>query len=361
MHGPPLVFVYTGGNLPSYTDKSLTLSLELNALQHVLVSDVSRPPWLPGEVDFVDSREFGQVDPEQLVGNGFRYPLDFRNGFWVRTIERFHVLNQWSEATQQSAFVHSELDNLCFGLEDSLPGLDKVGGFAVPREAQSQAVASLVFVNSFHPDPFGNLLNFIRSNSGIGNEMELIASYLDSGKNVDGVALPTIAEFAQGPGSLDRRTFAWNSLVADDFGGVFDAAAVGRWLLGVDPRNRGGRAIKNMEEHPRSDGSPSAFKYSISAGRLTIESFETGEEIRLFNLHVHSKIFHRLSRSYFISRVLKRVNNEIPTVIKPATVRRIALEAKRWVKYLFSTSFVRRWLCVGRGQFRGPSPRKSRT
>ena len=339
----PLVFVYTGGSLPAYAEPSLSLSLNWNATKHIVISDASRPGWLPGDVEYLDARQFRPADLQQLVGEDFPYPLEFRNGFWVRTIERFHILNEWSSIAGQGTFVHSELDNLCLGIQGAIDRIDGISGFAVPRESLIQAVASVVLVNTVRHRPFDNLLDFIKSNSRMGNEMEIIAAYLDASANIDGNSLPTISQVSGHPPVDTDKRFPWRALGVADLGGLFDAASVGRWLLGVDPRNRLGMRVLNLEEHPRTTGSTASFMYSVINEHMTLTSVVTGEEFRLYNLHVHSKIFHRLLRPRFSKILVARANKGKKTTISHASREWFFSETKRWARYLFSWAFLFRW------------------
>lgn len=337
---PPLVFVYSGGLLPNYAEASISLSLRFNQLPHVLISDALRPRWLSGEVEFIDSRQFGQLSADSLVGSEFPYPHDFRNGFWLRTIDRFRLLDEWAQASEHAKYIHSELDNLSLGLEDSLGGFHKLSRFAVPRESKEQAVASLVFVDSSSGSPFKDLLDFIKSNSGLGNEMELLAAYLDASPAVDASALPTIAGFQTSENPSSSTQLPWRTLSASDFGGIFDAASIGRWLLGVDPRNRGGKPVRNLELHPRTEGEPQALRYMFSNGRLSVENINSAEITRLFNVHVHSKVFHRVTSTRFMNRLVNGVNQNRPVLIVPATRQWVTSEIIRWLRYLSSRAFL---------------------
>ena len=335
----PLVFVYTGGVLPEYAGDSLELSLRLNSCPHILLTDATDTRKLPKSVEVLDSTDFSPPELATLVGAGFPYKHDFRNGFWLRTIERFHILNNWATESKTQTFIHSELDNLSVGIHDVVPLMRGLEGLAVPRESPDQIVASVVLVNSPGLQPFKNILNFIVLNSALGNEMEIIAAYIDAKENTDVRSLPTIGTIAQlSLGMADTRDLQ----SIDKFGGVFDAASVGRWLFGLDQRNLGGRTVRNLEHHPRTLGFPDRFTYSFGETAMYIDERLTGNRYRLFNLHIHSKVFRSLSRPQFARRVFFHANHMRRTIIKPATPRWVYSEAVRWARYIFLGGFFRR-------------------
>ena len=81
----------------------------------------------------------------------------------------------------------------------------------------------------------------------------------------------------------------WNRF--EDFGAIFDAAAVGQFLGGVDPRNTGGRDTAGfVNETCIFD--PSRFRYQWQAdslGRRIPFAVDGSGAYRLNNLHIHCK------------------------------------------------------------------------
>jgi hypothetical protein len=72
------------------------------------------------------------------------------------------------------------------------------------------------------------------------------------------------------------------------FGGIFDAAAIGMWLNGRDPRNHLG-FVKRFLPLPESSVDASKLRYkSTLNGTLCLINDKEGD-LAIFNLHVHSK------------------------------------------------------------------------
>jgi hypothetical protein len=81
----------------------------------------------------------------------------------------------------------------------------------------------------------------------------------------------------------------------DQFGAIFDAAAIGQYLGGVDPRNAGGADTAGfINETCIFD--PSGYQYrwrTDSQGRRVPCAIDEGREYRVNNLHIHSKDLER--------------------------------------------------------------------
>lgn len=78
------------------------------------------------------------------------------------------------------------------------------------------------------------------------------------------------------------------------FGGLFDGAAIGMWLLGHDPKNNYGKSIIHNDSVIMSGNSyinPSAVDYELSEkGELYLVSkMEPSIRIPIWNLHAHCK------------------------------------------------------------------------
>ena len=320
----PIVFVYTGNALPSYAKKSLALNLEYNASPLVLLTDAAKPLWLSREVHHTDIRDFYSFPDVRAELESFRYSDTFRNGFWIKTIERFAVLSEWAKFSLQREFFHSELDNLNLGLQDVPLENTNLPGLALPRESALQAVASLVLIGD--AGLLDTVLRFFFSNSGIGNEMEMLAAFLDQHHSSRIRALPTVANMSSG------AEIVWNSFDVADFGGVFDAAAVGRWLYGPDPRNSRGRPTRNLQQHPRTRGDLKSLKFGFRQGQMFVTD-DARFELRLYNIHVHSKIFSRLAHVKRHSALIARANAGRSSLIAGADGGFVASETVRWVLY----------------------------
>lgn len=84
------------------------------------------------------------------------------------------------------------------------------------------------------------------------------------------------------------------------YGGIFDGAAIGMWLLGHDPKNNYGKSTlhsRSVIESGNSHIDPSALRYEMDGnGHLyAVSQSLDGVRIPIWNLHVHSKNLKLLS------------------------------------------------------------------
>ena len=155
----------------------------------------------------------------------------------------------------------------------------------------------------------------------------MLAAFLDQHHSSRIRALPTIANISSG------SEIVWNSFDVADFGGVFDAAAVGRWLYGPDPRNSRGRPTRNLQQHPRTRGDLKSLKFGLRQGKMFVTD-NARFEARLYNVHVHSKIFSRLAHSNSHLALIARANAGRSSLIAGADGGFVASEIVRWVLYI---------------------------
>ena len=131
------------------------------------------------------------------------------------------------------------------------------------------------------------------------NDMALLAGFRATfGENVLGTlpiipdGCPHIADERLGK-DAQRAAVFWNHF--NEFDAIFDAAAIGQYLGGVDPRNAGGaNTVGFINETCIFD--PSCYRYGWqmdSLGRRIPFAMDQGRCYRLNNLHIHSKALER--------------------------------------------------------------------
>lgn len=154
----------------------------------------------------------------------------FRNGFWRYTSERFFVLEEVIEQFRLEDVIHLENDVMMyFSADEHLSAFRRAGQLALTRDAPSRVVPGLVYCRSYTAVRTLNLALCETARRGL-NDMDGLAVFLRQHPQEAGALpiimpdyLPTLApEYSQG---FDR------------FRSIFDAAAIGQYLGGIDPRN----------------------------------------------------------------------------------------------------------------------------
>lgn len=229
--------------------------------------------------------------PINLGSNGISEK--FRNGFWIKTTERFFILYDFVNSQGITSFFHAELDNLIFDLSALPLKLNSLGsGIFLPRDSRTRCIASLVYVNDNSV-----LKNFcVFAINGISiyqNDMLLLGEFSRSNSSV--YFLPNELSFTENNG------LEFISFIQTD--GIFDAAAIGQYLFGIDPRNTL-FPVYNCFVNENSNIGALRQPYRISIERR--ESLMNGWN--LYNIHVHSKVFHKLVDESWLNAVIKRLN-----------------------------------------------------
>jgi hypothetical protein len=117
---------------------------------------------------------------------------------------------------------------------------------------------------------------------------------------------------------LENRT-GNNTSEATFFDGIFDAAVIGMWLTGIDPRNCYGftkyfATSKLLESEFFIDPSPYSFKFIDKQGLYLVNN---SFRLPVYNLHIHSKSEKLFSQNWDLE-LKKLVNYSI--FKKPRTI-----------------------------------------
>jgi hypothetical protein len=307
-----LYFVFLGKSLPHYAVSSIELAQKYSGMEVHLLGNRTQKKQIEklgieftGVEDFYDPSEFAETAKNLSLSS------DYRNGFWLKTLERFFVLEQFMSFKKIHKIFHAELDQLLFRTDLLVLNIEKTGkkGVFYPFHTKQRAVASVFFCND--QNALRNMLEFARSSSSFENEMELLANWARENPKY-AIRLPTMASFKEN--SDEQIADHLNSSVQID--GVVDAAQLGQWITGIDPRNvpLNEKPKTHFVDRPNSEIltelelSNLVFSFDSSSGILSVSKIES-ENIPIFNLHVHSKIHKWLNRRD-VSRLLKLANSK---------------------------------------------------
>ena len=120
--GNKLIFIYLGKKIPEYARASILLAQKFSGLEVVLLADSN--PRLDLEVlqpnSFYDATDFEKLAKSRSI------PNNFRQGFWLKTLERFFVLEQYMKFSNSEKVFHAELDQVLFRNDILISNLEKV-------------------------------------------------------------------------------------------------------------------------------------------------------------------------------------------------------------------------------------------
>ena len=323
MTSPHVFFVYIGDRLPDYAQASLELSRIYSGQEPHLIASASslggirkRHVLSTALEDFYDDSSFKRIRSQVTSSH------NFRDEFWLRTFERFFVLEQFMTTSGLTSLFHAELDQLLFRTDTLVENLEKLNspGLRLPFHQEASALASVMHIRGWHS--LSQLLNFAGETEPFMNEMELLARWARSNPD-EFFALPTLASVMVTKSPMDLLPVQTLSL--SQTGGLVDAAQLGQWIGGIDPRNH------PLREGPKNHfvDAPSSlllsrqqlhsitFSLDKDSGRLSAQTQE-GESFPIYNLHLHSKIHNWIqSRPHNLRILINRANlpadSNVPT------------------------------------------------
>ena len=276
----PLVYFFSGSDLPGYASRSIAHSAKTWGTKPYLITDTDFiQSGLPAQIvdyrEWFDSREFDQVLRSQGLD------ISFRDGFWVKTLLRLFVIEQFMEMESFVSIVHSELDSLLFITEQDFRDLPlRKEGLYIPWNPGSLAIASLILVNGRRS--LRSLLDCAGVTAKFQNEMELLTRFLQEYPD-QAFGLPTADRLI----NPQLENLPSNSIAPSCSPYLFDANRLGMWLYGTDPRNT--RGWLSFNHHTESGVSNPLNITHIQRGWPAIRSSEGKSIHRVANIHMHSK------------------------------------------------------------------------
>lgn len=300
---PQIVFVHIGPALPVYlkialaqarrfTDGDIWLVASAQALKG---SALGPDP----DLRAVSCEALGLSDVHRQFHRVATLDRDFRDGFWLHTTERFFYLETLMEGAGLSHVFHLENDVMLYAdLQDLLPVFDRYyPAMAATFDAPGRCVPGFVYARN--RGAVERLTRFIvavfATTDRTPNDMALLAGFRSTFGNNALDTLPVVPagcphlvteRLGPGPG---RPSAFWNRF--EQFGSIFDAAAMGQYLGGVDPRNTGGKdTVGFVNETCIFDPSRYQYQWRMDGrGRRIPFAVDNGGAYRVNNLHIHSK------------------------------------------------------------------------
>jgi hypothetical protein len=201
----------------------------------------------------------------------------FRGGFWRLTSSRFFYIYEFMKKYNVTDVIHLENDVLLYYNVDELITCVDKNFMYIPFDTYSRNIASIVYI------PNSDIFKFILDRYDFDkNDMENFSTIRKKTNLIKNFPI-----FVKTSNLTDEQQYVSEN--EDVFPFVFDAAAIGQYLGGVDPRNQSGntRGFINETCVIKYD------KYSIYLENVNDmkKPFIVVEDrkIPIFNLHIHSK------------------------------------------------------------------------
>jgi hypothetical protein len=205
-----------------------------------------------------------------------------REELFIRSMERFFLLNNLMKKENLSDCLFLELDNLIYDEPEKwLPSFSKKG-LSYMFDNDNICSSGLMFVKNTTSlnNLLQYLLNYVRYDNEFISEMKALFKYINSDIQI----LPTYWK-KKGIPDLPKENFG-------DYGdSIFDSLPIGMFLFGFDPIHTNGIIeLGKKSIWSAIDYTQDKFHWKIDEeGRRIPYIFGNGKWLRINNLHVHSK------------------------------------------------------------------------
>jgi hypothetical protein len=200
---------------------------------------------------------------------------NFRNGFWMLTSYRFFIIYSLMKSIEIEKVIHLENDVLIYENIESLQEYFEEKIY-LPFDTFNRNIASIMYIPNHKI--FKSVLDHYEDNL---NDMENF-SYIKQKTNY-------IENFPIFKTKEDNEEFKFVTKNYEKFKIIFDAAAMGQYLGGVDPRNINGDSSGFINETCIIKYNSYEFIWKEKS-EIKRPFLKIGEElIPIFNLHIHCK------------------------------------------------------------------------
>jgi hypothetical protein len=281
-----IVFVHFGSNFPKHLILNLKRTCELFAdFNVVLITDASKK--IKIDKDNFRKSYFRMNNDYKILNECLNHPKEFRNNFWFTSLARIFALCDYV-ASNNVSILHIESDVLvardlpldrfamcdrpiAYGVVGNRSGVASVMWI---KDAQAAINFRQYAEDSVQKDPMTTDMKILgRYQEDFPQRVRVLASFPT--KNTSSCK-------SLSPQIMDDFTYTENL-----FEGLFDAADIGQYLFGDDPRNHRGFKLLRRQL-ATSYFSPREVRYIYSEKRNFLET-TCGFQNRLYSLHIHSK------------------------------------------------------------------------
>jgi len=215
----------------------------------------------------------------------------FRGGFWQFAVERFFFLEEVIQMFQLKNIFHLENDVLLYCDLKKITKIIDDSNFEIAAtfDNDNRCIPGFMFFKNHHY--LSELTKFISINSGV-TDMEIIPKFNDLYDCI--TYFPVIPdnyenELKSLSGQTTNRRWKYFEHYTK-FQSVFDGAAIGQFLGGIDPIHRSGDTSGFINESALFNVSDFTFSWNKDEkGRNIPYLIYKDEKARINNLHIHCK------------------------------------------------------------------------
>tara|TARA_B110001450_G_scaffold191639_1_gene179860 strand:- start:10683 stop:11516 length:834 start_codon:yes stop_codon:yes gene_type:complete len=200
----------------------------------------------------------------------------FRNGFWKLTTFRFNAIYNFMKQYNIKNIVHIENDVLVYENLNNIIFHDK-NKILITMDAKNRCIPGIMFIPNF--SLLQTCLTYFENNL---NDMQNFAICYHKTNIID--TLPIFIN-----NTTHTKKFEDICKNYDKYNVIFDAAAIGQYLGGIDPRIKSSNTIGFVNETCIVDYSNFKFVFEKEKGKHKPFIIVNNKKIQIINLHIHSK------------------------------------------------------------------------
>lgn len=298
-----VVFIHLGSHIPSYlgdathqarlfNDESVRIIV---VAEQCAIDELNNSVFAEDHVEFVACEKLSKSEAHKLFAHKSSLDRNSREGFWFKATERFFYLEELMRQYDLYDVIHMEYDNMLYvDANELLPILRRYKNIAATFDAEDRCIAGLIYISN--PESLHSLVSFLADMASRGVfEMQAIALFKRMRSNDDIDHLPIVMpEYVDQYGlrsAIGQTTSSPQDYMRyiTEFSSIFDAAAWGQFLGGIDPRN--GQSVPGfINETCLFDPSKIECKWELDPkGRKVPYAYMGNKGYRINNLHIHSK------------------------------------------------------------------------
>jgi hypothetical protein len=246
---PHIIFVHLGDAIPSYTYTALEQArlfnedADLCLIANQTALNDSPYDFSRQSIVTVACETLSQSLAHKKFNQNTKLDWRHRDGFWRKATERFFYIHEYVSLHNLTDIVHLENDNMLYAnIADMGKALSLYKGIGAVFDFDTRCIPSFVYIAN--AQAIAHLVNFIAEHASKGySDMHIIALYHKtfSRDYVDNLPL-IMPEYLRDHALINAENKTTQCPLdycknTDIFDSIFDGAAFGQYLGGIDPRN----------------------------------------------------------------------------------------------------------------------------
>ena len=284
-----IALVHLGDTFFDYINDCIEQIQKFNTCSIYLIADKAHKNRVSDKVHFIQTDCLVPSNKHNIFNQNTTLNKTFRKGFWKYATERFFFIEELMTTFNLENVFHLENDNLLYcDIRCFLQIFTEEYDFAAVADNDIRIIPGFIYVKD--SEKISDFTSFILENNG-RNDMELLALYKRATQKVKNLPiLPSNYDSElralSGQTTTDKNLYFLNY---EKFKSIFDGAAIGQYLGGVDPRNPEGNILNYVNESCLFNTAAFTYEFKTEGTRKVPYMQYRGQEIRINNLHIHSK------------------------------------------------------------------------